>query len=119
MPNISVISINVTDMTTALDFYCNKLGFEIDTQYDDNLVSLQHEPIPIVLSQVEFSTQVHYPRESQVVIGLQVEDLVASIQQYKLLGIKVLYDEPRECPPGIYSAIVDPFGNVIELLEYR
>ncbi|WP_339320045.1 VOC family protein [Paenibacillus sp. FSL R10-2734] len=119
MPNISVISINIADMTVAIDFYCNKLGFEISTQYDDSLVSLKHEPITVVLCQVEFSTKVQYPRESQVVIGLQVEDLAASIQQYKQLGIEVLYDEPRECPPGIYSAIVDPFGNVIELLEYR
>lgn len=119
MPNISVISINVADMTTAIDFYCNKLGFEISTQYDDNLVSLKHEPIPIILCQVEFSTQVQYPRESQVVIGLQVENLTASIQQYKQLGIQVLFDVPREFPPGIYSAIEDPFGNVIELLEYR
>lgn len=119
MPNISVISINVADMTTAIDFYCNKLGFEISTQYDDDLVSLKHEPIPIVLCKVEFSTQVQYPRESQVVIGLQVDDLTASILQYKQFGVQVLYDEPRECPPGIYSAIADPFGNVIELLEYR
>ncbi|MDH6369400.1 lactoylglutathione lyase [Paenibacillus sp. PastF-3] len=119
MPNITVISINVADMTIAIDFYCNKLGFEISTQYDDSLVSLKHEPIPIVLCQVELSTQVQYPRESQVVIGLQVEDLVTSIKQYKQLGIEVLYDETRECPPGIYSAIADPFGNVIELLEYR
>lgn len=117
--NMRNLSINVADMTTAIDFYCNKLGFEISTQYDDNLVSLKHEHIPIVLCQVEFPTQVQYPRESQVVIGLQVEDLTASIQQYKQIGIQVLYDEPHECPPGIYNAIVDPFGNVIELLEYR
>lgn len=25
---------------------------------------------------------------------------------------------PKPCPPGLYSAIRDPFGNVIELLEF-
>lgn len=119
MPTICVISINVSNMDTALDFYCDKLGFELSTRYDDTLVSLKHEPVAIVLYQVDRSTQVQYPHEAQVVIGLQVDNLNETIDHYKQLGIEVLYDEPRECPPGIYSAIRDPFGNVIELIEYR
>ncbi len=30
----------------------------------------------------------------------------------------MIYDTPQKCPPGCFRACKDPFGNVIELLEF-
>lgn len=119
MQNICVISINVTDMKKAVAFYCKILGFEISTVYDDEcIIGLKHESVPLILNKVETVTKVDYPREAQVVLGIQTNDLKASIADFQAKGIEVIWDTPQTCPPGTYSAIRDPFGNVIELLEF-
>lgn len=119
MLNICVISINVTHMKTAVAFYCDILGFQISTVYDeDYIIGLKNEHIPLILNKVDTITKVDYPHEAQVVLGIQTNDLKASIADFKARGIEVLFDTPQACPPGTYSAIRDPFGNVIELLEF-
>lgn len=35
-----------------------------------------------------------------------------------MLPVRQGLDTPLSCPPGLYSAIRDPFGIVIELLEF-
>jgi lactoylglutathione lyase len=118
MPKICVISIYVSNMELAKQFYCEKLGFEVSQEYDETLVELEHEGIPVILQQVEQSAQTDYPNHSQVVLGLQTDNLVHSIAEMTSKGIEVIYDTPQPCPPGYYSAIKDPFGNVIEILEF-
>ncbi|UNK17481.1 VOC family protein [Paenibacillus sp. N3/727] len=120
MQSICVISINVTDMKEAIFFYCDILGFEISKVYDDEcIVGLKHEAVPVILNKVDNVTAVDYPREAQVVLGIQTQDLKASIADFQAKGIEVIFDTPQFCPPGTYSAIKDPFGNVIELLEFQ
>lgn len=118
MPQICVISINITDMEVAKEFYCGKLGFEVSETYSDSIVQLEHAGTPLILNKVDRNTTVQYPEEAQVVIGLQTDDLIQTIVEYKSKGIEVIHDTPQPCPPGSYSAIRDPFGNVIELLEF-
>ncbi|MGZ9583511.1 VOC family protein [Paenibacillus marinisediminis] len=119
MPNLCVISINVPDMEAALQFYCEKLGFEVSKVYDECIISLKHEGIPIILNKVERATTTQYPLEAQVVMGIQTLNLLETLAEYKELGIDIIYDTPLDCPPGKYSAIRDPFGNVIEILEFK
>lgn len=118
MQSVCVISIYVSNMVLAKQFYSDKLGFEISQEYDESLVSLKHEGVPVILCQVEHNVQSNYPNQSQVVLGLQTDNLIQSIAELKALGIEVIYDTPQPCPPGFYSAIRDPFGNVIEILEF-
>ena len=49
MPNLCVLSINVSDMDQATRFYCDILGFEISRVYDDQIISLKHEGVSLVL----------------------------------------------------------------------
>ncbi|BFH68522.1 hypothetical protein J27TS7_51710 [Paenibacillus dendritiformis] len=118
MPKLGVISIYVSDLELAKEFYCGKLGFEISREYDANTVSLKHEGIPIVLYRVEQPAQPVYPQQAQVVIGLETDNLAAAIADLAAQGIEAVYDGPQPCPRGAYNAIRDPSGNVIELLEF-
>lgn len=118
MPKLGVISIYVSDLELAKQFYCGKLGFEVSREYDANTVSLKHEDIPIVLYQVEQPTRSHYPQQAQVVLGLETDNLASTITELAAQGIEAIYDSPQPCPPGAYNAFRDPFGNVIELLEF-
>ncbi|OAB41619.1 VOC family protein [Paenibacillus glacialis] len=119
MHKICVISIYVSNMELAKQFYCEKLGFEVAQDFDDTLVELVHDGIPVILCQVALSAQSNYPNQSQVVLGLQTDNLVQSITEMTEKGIEVIYDTPQPCPPGYYSAFKDPFGNVIELLQFN
>ncbi|MGG4094976.1 VOC family protein [Paenibacillus lautus] len=118
MPNLCVLSINVSDMAQATRFYCDILGFEVSKVYDDQIISLKHEGMSLILQKCDRPTKTDYPHEAQVIIGLETDDVIAAIANYKSQGVEVIFDTPQPCPPGLYSAIRDPFGNVIELLEF-
>jgi len=118
MPQVCVLSINVPDMELAKQFYCDKLGFELAEQYDENTIQLKHDGIYIILSKAERATAVEYPAEAQVVPGIATIDIVKTVVDYKTMGIEFIYDEPLPSPAGFYTAFKDPFGNVFELLEF-
>jgi len=119
MPNICVLSIGVTDMHEAKEFYCNKLGFKISKEYCEDIISIENNNFPLILQKVEKNTSSDYPKEAQVIFALQTNDLIKTIQEYKEKDIEVLFDTPQKCPPGYYTAFKDPFGNIIELLEFE
>lgn len=119
MPRVCVVTIYVSDMDQAVDFYCNKLGFEIHERFGDDLLQLAHDGIPLILTRVERSSQNDYPNVAQTVVSLDSSDLKATLSDLKSKGVDVIYDTPREFPGGIFSAIRDPFGNVFELLEFQ
>jgi len=118
MPQICVVSIYVSDMELAKDFYCGKLGFEIDAVYDEDIVSLQHDSVALILCKTEGNSPADYPHHAQVVIGIQTDNIVNTMSAYRQQGIQFIYDTPMPCPPGLYTSFKDPFGNVIELLEF-
>ena len=118
MPQVCVISINVSDLKVAQQFYCEKLGFEVSRKYDETLISLKQEGVALLLYQVQEPATIVYERHAQIVIGIETKDIKHTIQQYSEQGIEFIYDAPRPCPAGLYNAFYDPFGNVIELLEF-
>ncbi|WP_242615235.1 VOC family protein [Paenibacillus solani] len=118
MSNLCVLSINVNDMDQARRFYCDILGFEISRVYDEEIISLKNEGISLILQKCERRADTDYPHEAQVIIGIETADVNAAIEAYKSQGVEVIIEPPKPCPPGLYSAIRDPFGNVIELLEF-
>ncbi|MCR8644352.1 VOC family protein [Paenibacillus sp. N1-5-1-14] len=116
MPKIGVISIYVTDIELAKQFYCDKLGFEVHRVFDPTTVKLAHDGIAVVLCQTEAITQVQYPSQAQVVFGIETEELERTIEELTAKGISMIYEQSPVCPGGHYNAFRDPFGNVIELL---
>ena len=121
MPKIFVVQINVTDMAEALDFYCNKLGFKVtgDSYYPE-IVELLHQDsdrIPFILSRVKTRSKTVYPDGTQTLISLQTDDLGITLRVLKEKGVRILSEKPQSFPGGIFAAIEDPFGNVIEYCE--
>ena len=120
MPKVCVIQINVSDMDKAIDFYCNKIGFEIHSKkYYPDIVDLVNKGIPLILYKVSKVTYIDYPKVAQTLINIQTDDLEASLKDLKGKGVELIHETPQNCPVGVYAAFKDPFGNVHELLEFR
>lgn len=119
MPRVCLIQINVTDMDQAMDFYCNKLDFQILSKKDyPNVLELVQQGLRMVLVKVSKSARIDYPNIAQTLIAIQIDDLAATLQDLKRKGVDLVYDTPQKFPEGFYSALRDPFGNVHELIQY-
>ncbi len=119
LTSVSVIGIYVDDIKKALEFYCEKLGFEIQTQYDDGcIVMLKHEGPTLILEQVENISPKKIPGHSQIVICIATDDIIAKSKELKKRGVEFLFDEPKPFAAGKYMIMNDPAGNIVELLEF-
>ncbi|WLR57225.1 VOC family protein [Mesobacillus subterraneus] len=112
---VCVITIKVGDMEKALEFYTKVLDFEVSKHYGENIVSLVHNEIPIVL---EKSDEDITSSSQKVLLGILSEDIDKDVEILRVKGVKILFDESRPCPPGRYNVIEDPFGNQLELVEF-
>jgi lactoylglutathione lyase len=111
---VCVLTIKVKDLKSALEFYTKVLDFEISKEYGEKIVSLVHNEIPVVLEESES----HQDSSNQVLPAILSEDLDEDIAQLKSKGARFLFDEPRPCPPGRFTVIMDPSGNQLELIEF-
>jgi len=112
---VCVLTIKVEDMEKALEFYTKVLDFEVSKHYGENIVSLVHNEIPIVL---EKSDEENTSVSQKVLLGILSEDIDEDVDRLRQKGAKVLFDESRPCPPGRYNVVEDPFGNQLELVEF-
>ncbi len=112
---VCVLTIKVDDMETALEFYTKVLDFEVSKHYGENIVSLEHNEIPIVL---EKSEEAVAEGGQKVLLGIISENLDEDVDLLRKKGAKILFEESRPCPPGRYNMIEDPFGNRLELVEF-
>lgn len=113
MPQVCVISIYVSDMEKALDFYGHVLGFEVNKKYGPKIVSLVHEGLPIVLEEHEETVG-----GSGIALALQTADVYKAANDLLAHGVELLMKEPADCPPGKYISFKDPFGNTLEYLQF-
>ncbi|WP_391122302.1 VOC family protein [Psychrobacillus sp. L3] len=114
---VCVISIYVPNLNKAIDFYTNTLGFELDEMYGPKIASLVHGELPIILEENDNAT---YKQDvSGVVLGLGTEDIYEKVKFLKEKEVNFIIDEPTNCPPGKYISFRDPFGNVLEYLQFE
>ncbi|PLR87089.1 VOC family protein [Bacillus sp. V33-4] len=113
---IGVLTIRVHNLKEAITFYTEALGFEVATHYGEKLVSLKHEGLPLVLEETE---GIQANSQNNVLPGLIAKNLDEEIEVLKSKGVKILFEEPKPCPPGRYTIIEDPSGNQIELVEFK
>lgn len=116
---LCMLSVKVKDIEEAKKFYCEKLNFKIEKVYNECLVELASDKLPIILEQVDESNTVDYVRQAQFTLGIQTNDLALEMKNLSDKGINFLYEEPQKCPPGIFNVIKDPSGNNIEILEFQ
>ena len=119
MNQVCVISIYVPNLNKAIDFYTNTLGFELNKQYGPNIASLAHGELPIILEENDNTTYNQDNKITGVVLGLRTEDIYETVKFLKEKEVNFIVDEPTNCPPGKYISFRDPFGNILEYLQFE
>ena len=116
---VCVISIYVPNLNQAIDFYTNTLGFELNKQYGTKIASLVHGDLPIILEENETTSSNQDNKNSRVVLGLQTENIYETVKSLKGKNVNFVIEEPTDCPPGKYISFKDPFGNILEYLQFE
>ena len=119
MSQVCVIGIYVPDIQKAIDFYTTVLSFEVNKQYGSKIVTLVHGDLPIVLEELEEFTYNANNNTSGVVLGLKTKNIEQTVKMLKEHKVDFILDEPTKCPPGKYISFRDPFGNVLEFLQFE
>ncbi len=119
MPSIAALSIYVPDLAAAVKFYRDALGFTVEAEYGPELTKLAHEGVALMVCQCERATRPAYPTAAQTVIGLGVSDTAVELARLKKFGAELVFDAPQPFPVGVFIAVRDPGGNVIELLQFQ
>ncbi|MEK5442303.1 MULTISPECIES: VOC family protein [unclassified Fredinandcohnia] len=118
MSQVCVIGIYVPNIQEAIDFYTIVLGFEVNKKYGPKIVTLVQGDLPIVLEESEEASYINNPKPSGVVLGLKTEDIHHTVDLLKEHKVDFIVEEPTKCPPGKYISFRDPFGNVLEYLQF-
>ncbi|WP_442598789.1 VOC family protein [Neobacillus sp. D3-1R] len=118
MSQVCVIGIYVPDLQEAIHFYTKVLGFEINKQYGPKIVTLMHGELPIVLEESETSSHNQESYKPGVVLALKTGDIYQTVEKLKEHKVSFIIDEPTSCPPGKFISFRDPFGNVLEYLQF-
>ncbi len=120
-PEVYNVTIKVTDIDRAVDWYSNLLGFDIlSVKYYPPVIPLRTDGVisNIALHETaERIAQIDYPNGTQTFLVIEVSDLLATMEYLKVRGVEFIYETPQQAPIGIYTAFRDPFGLVHELVE--
>ncbi|MBX3064293.1 MAG: VOC family protein [Anaerolineae bacterium] len=120
MPQISFLTIQVHDMDVALQFYVDILGFSVRMKEDyPHYVLLDHDPFPIAIHAPGERNTAEYDKHANTVIGIGVIDIVSKLADLKARGVDLIHDAPKRFKFGLYAALRDPSGNIIELIEFK
>ena len=120
MTSVCVIGIYVDDIDKAVDFYCEKLGFKEAERYQDGcIVRLENDGPPVILERVEKANNTKYPGKSQIVLGIETDNIEKAAKEMRRKGVEFLHDSPQPFVAGFVMAMKDPAGNVLELLQFK
>jgi catechol 2,3-dioxygenase-like lactoylglutathione lyase family enzyme len=113
-------TIHVSDLQKALDFYHNKLGFDIlNESQQPPVVVLKHDGFPIVLHQVAGSAPIDYGNTNHTVLAFQTDDIGQTYADLKKKGVDFIHPAPQPFPVGQMAAFRDPSGNILELIQFQ
>jgi catechol 2,3-dioxygenase-like lactoylglutathione lyase family enzyme len=136
MINIAYTNVWVSDQDEALAFYTEKLGMELRADitlpelggYRWLTVGFPGQDVSIVLNEVPGPPVMDAETADQLRellakgwlggVMLNTEDVHASYEELRGRGVEFT-EEPGERPYGIDSAVRDPFGNQLRLVQPR
>ncbi|MCH9031481.1 MAG: VOC family protein [candidate division Zixibacteria bacterium] len=112
------VGLPITDLESARSFYA-ALGINGTTdKYWPPVVPLDSRDIELILHESETTVPLEYPGKTGAFIIITVDNIRERVKELKKLGYKFLYDEiVTHAPVGDYTALRDPFGQVVELIE--
>lgn len=109
------VTILVTDLKKAANFYSYVLGLPVITQ-SDRTAEFRTEGVILAVRPHEPLDQGKQPGTGSTQITFQVADLDVVFNEAKRRGAKVLAP-PRTVDAGRMARIADPEGNIVELFE--
>jgi catechol 2,3-dioxygenase-like lactoylglutathione lyase family enzyme len=119
------IGVHVYDMDQSLDFYVNKLGFELFESCDMGDLKLRFLRAGSAIIELIFKPDgVKWPNEGVVAhIALEVQDIRAVVADLKAKGIAFRSADvsvlPMLFPTGSTNIFLDgPNGEALELYEF-
>jgi len=115
---VCVISIYVPSLEEAINFYTNTIGFKLEKYYGPKIASLVHKDLPIILEEHEDLISNHL-KTSRIVLALNTNNIYNTANALKTKGVKFIIEEPSDCPPGKYISFYDPFGNILEYIQFE
>jgi lactoylglutathione lyase len=115
MSKIASVSIYVSDLDAATEFYTSVLGFRVQEKHP-GVVQLDSEGAALVLCEGPKAAKRAYP--AGVIVGLPVADLAKRLRELKKRGVELVHEEPQPFPAGRFAALYDPSGNAVELLQF-
>lgn len=121
---MSSIRYMVNDVTAAVQFYTNALGFKLVEQYGPAMAIVSFNDLELWLAGPSSSAAQPLPDGSKPIPGgwnrfvFQVDDLQKTVTKFKEQGIK-FRNEIVKGPGGSQILCEDPSGNVIELFQGR
>lgn len=116
MPRLSFATILVDDMSKALPFYEDVLGFKvIKRDHYPDFVLLQQEHHPIALHQAPAKE----PIQSRVILGIAVDDLPRWLEELEGKQVRLMHKTPQKFFGGHYAGLYDPAGNMLELIQWN
>lgn len=118
MSQICVVGIYVPELQKAIAFYRDILGFEVEKEYGETIVSLKHGDLPLILEQSNEAKTNLENGVSGVVLTFSTNDIDETLRDLNSNGVDVLSTEPEDCPPGKFIRFKDPFGNILEYLQF-
>lgn len=126
--HIDMVELVVKDQQEALEWYTEKLGFEV--RHDDRLPGEEgrwltigvpgQDDLVIVLEPFEWGPS-GTAEEKEAVFGhnsfsLRTNDIHAAVDALEKRGVDIV-TEPETAPWGIFALISDLYGNTLHLLE--
>lgn len=119
MGQVCVISIYVPDIARAIDFYENVLGFTVEKRYGEKIVMLNNGELPLILEESQISECNPESKPAGVVLALKTDNIFQTVKLLKENEVQFIVEEPTDCPPGKFISFKDPFGNVLEYIQFR
>jgi glyoxylase I family protein len=112
----------VRDVSRAIDFYTNQLGFHLDDKHLPAFAQVSIGDLKLILSGPGASGSRKMPDGQDQMPGgwnrviLRVEDLPSRIDELKKKGLR-FRNEMETGPGGKQIQVEDPDGNPLELFE--
>ncbi|WP_417810187.1 VOC family protein [Thalassospira alkalitolerans] len=128
MPHIGLVTLVVTDYDDAIDFYVNKVGFDLieDSAMGDGKRWVVISPkgaveTRLLLAKASGETQtsaIGNQTGGRVGFFLNTDDFARDHRRMKTAGV-VFLEKPRYEPYGIVAVFADLYGNKWDLLELK
>lgn len=120
---VGTVSLFVNDQDKALDFYTNKLGFEVktDAPFGPGMRWLSVAPKGAETEVVLYKPDENWEHYKQVIgksqaLTFEVTDIYGLVNELKAKGVQVV-QEPDVQPWGTFATILDHENNQLLLVE--